>query len=120
MLRKTRGLRAVGVCFAAVVLLSGCSGQEVSATAVEQSVREGMATQGVVLHSVSCPEGLAAELDATVVCAVELRDEFALGHPVDRVRVEVSAVDGEQLKYRLVPLAVGAPDDAEATTGNRR
>lgn len=116
MLGRTRGLRAVGVLVAAVALLSGCSGQEVSATAVEQSVRDGMATKGLALHSVSCPEGVTANVGKTVVCAVEFEDPLALGHAVDRVRVEVIAADGDEVRYRLVPLAVGAPDDAEATT----
>ncbi|WP_256842649.1 DUF4333 domain-containing protein [Ornithinimicrobium cryptoxanthini] len=100
---------------AAVAVLSGCGAKEVSASAVEQSVRDGMTTQGVEVQSVSCPSGVAADVDATVVCAVQLWDEGALGEPVDRVRVVVTSVDGDQVRYRLEPLAVGVPDDAEAT-----
>jgi type IV pilus biogenesis protein CpaD/CtpE len=107
---------AVVLSAVAVGLLSGCAAREVSATAVEQSVRDGMATQGVELRSVSCPQGVAAEVDATVVCDVDFRDENALGQPVDRVRVVVIATSGEEVRYRLEPLAVGVPDDAEATS----
>lgn len=102
-----------GLVAAAALLLSGCAGGEVSAAAVQQSVRDGLAGQGVEVRSVSCPAGVDSRVGSVVVCAVELWDEDALGQPVDRVRVEVTEVDGEQVRYRLVPLAVGVPDDAE-------
>lgn len=112
------GRRAVGVVVAAAMLvLTGCAGGEVSAADVQQSVRDGLATKGVEVRSVSCPAGVASEVGATVVCKVELWDEEALGEPVDRVRVVVVDVEGEQVRYRLEPLAVGVADDAQATTG---
>lgn len=111
---RSRGFRTAGALIAAIAVLSGCGAKEVSASAVEQSVRDGMATQGVEVQSVSCPSGVAADVDATVVCQVEFWDEHALGEPVDRVRVVVTSVDGDRVRYRLEPLAVGVPDDAEA------
>ena len=112
---RSRRFATVAALTATVAVLSGCGAKEVSASAVEQSVRDGLATQGVEVQSVSCPSGVTADLGATVVCAVELWDEAALGEPVDRVRVVVTSVDGEKVRYRLEPLAVGVPDDAEAT-----
>ena len=108
-------LQIVGALAAVVALLSGCGAKELSASAVEQSVRDGMATKGVDVTSVRCPAGVAAEVEATVVCEVQFFDEQALGHPVDRVRVVVNSVDGNKVRYRLEPLAVGVPDDAPAT-----
>lgn len=113
---SARGLATLALCAAATGMLSGCAERQVSAVAIEQSVRDGMATKGVELRSVGCPEGLEAKVDATVVCDVEFWDENALGQPVDRVRVVVISSSGEEVRYRLEPLAVGVPDDAEATT----
>lgn len=102
---------------AAAVLLAGCSGNpQVSAGAVQQSVRDGLASQGIEPQSVSCPEGVPARVGATVVCEVALWDENAFGEPVDRIRVVVTQTEGEQVRYRLEPLAVGVPDDAQAST----
>lgn len=115
MLARSRGFRMVAAVAAAVALCSGCGAKELSASAVEQSVRDGMATKGVEVRSVSCPAGVAAEVDATVVCDVQFVDDHALGEPVDRVRVVVNSVEGDKVRYRLEPLAVGVPDDAEAT-----
>ena len=98
---------------ALAALLSGCDGSTVSAGAVQQSVRDGLSDQGIQTQSVSCPEGVQARLGATVVCGVELQDENAFGEPVDRIRVVVKETEGDQVRYRLEPLAVGAPDDAE-------
>lgn len=112
---RSRRFQTVAVLAVALALLTGCGAKELSASAVEQSVRDGMATQGVELQSVSCPTGVAAEVDATVVCAVQLWHELALGEPVDRVRVVVNSVEGDKVRYRLEPLAVGVADDAPAT-----
>lgn len=98
-----------------LALLTGCGGSAVSAGAVQQSVRDGLAGQGVEIRSVSCPEGVEARVGATVVCQVELWDQTALGEPVDRIRVVVKEARGEQVRYRLEPLAVGVPDDAQTT-----
>ena len=118
MLGKSGVRRSVGVLAAGVMLLlAGCAGGEVSAADVQQSVRDGLATKGVEVRSVSCPEGISSDIGSTVVCKVDLWDETALGEPVDRVRVVVVAVDGEKLRYRLESLAVGVADDAQATTG---
>lgn len=110
----SRNRRVIGGLVAATaLLLSGCAGGEVSAAAVQQSVRDGLAGQGVEVRSVSCPTGVDSRVGSVVVCAVDLWDEEALGQPVDRVRVEVTEVDGDKVRYRLVPLAVGVPDDAQ-------
>lgn len=103
-------------CLLAVVLtLSACSrGGEVPAGDLQQSVRDGLATEGVELRSVTCPSGVASRLGASVVCQVEFWEEDALGEPVDRVRIVVTSVEGDQVRYRLEPLAVGVADDAEA------
>lgn len=95
------------------LVLSGCGAGTVSAESVQQSVRDGLATQGIEPRSVSCPEGVEASVGQHVVCTVELWDEAAFGEPVDRVRVVVKDVTGDQVRYRLEPLAVGADDDAE-------
>lgn len=109
-------LRGMGSLVALVaVALSGCARGEVSSGDLQQSVRDGLAAEGVQLRSAECPSGVAATVGATVVCLVELSDEHALGEPVDRVRVVVISVEGEQVRYRLEPLAVGVADDAEAT-----
>lgn len=114
---RWRGRRAlVGLLAVTAVLATGCSRGEVSAGDLQESVRTGLEQQGVELRSVSCPSGISAQLDATVICEVELWDEDAFGEPVDRVRVEVIAVDGQQVRYRLTPLAVGVADDAPATS----
>ena len=113
---SARGLATLALCAAATGMVSGCAERQVSALAVEQSVRDGMASKGVELRSVSCPEGLEAQVDATVICEVDFWDENALGQPVDRMRVVVIASSGEEVRYRLEPLAVGVPDDAEATS----
>ena len=111
-----RRLRRTGsLLVLAAVALSGCARGEVPAGDLQQSVRDGLATEGVELRSAECPSGVAATVGATVVCRVELWDDQALGEPVDRVRVVVTAVEGEQVRYRLEPLAIGVADDAEAT-----
>jgi len=85
---------------------------------VQQSVRDGLATQGIEPRSVSCPEGLTASVGERVVCEVDLWDPAAFGEPVDRIRVVVVETDGDEVRYRLEPLAVGVPDDAEVTTAS--
>lgn len=110
------GARRAGVVGLTLALLAGCGGSSVSANAVQQSVRDGLAAQGIEARSVSCPEGVEARIGATVVCQVELWDQGGFGEPVDRIRVVVKDARGEQVRYRLEPLAVGVPDDAEATT----
>lgn len=99
-----------------VLVLSACGSGTVGADSVQQSVRDGLATQGIEARSVSCPEGVGASVGHSVVCTVELWDETAFGEPVDRVRVVVKEVTGDQVRYRLEPLAVGVPDDAEPAT----
>lgn len=114
--RTGHAARATAVASAAI-LLTGCGG-ELSLADVEESIRDGLADEGVELDSVDCPEGLAAEVGAAVVCDVELSDEDALGEQVDRVRVVVTSVDGNDVRYRLEPLAVGASDDAGTGDGS--
>lgn len=98
------------------LVLSGCGGNAtVSVDAVQQSIRDGLAAQGVEIQEVSCPEGVPARVEASVVCSVRLWDETAFGEPVDRIRVVVKETEGEQVRYRLEPLAVGVPDDAEGS-----
>lgn len=112
---RSRLRRAGSLLVLAAVVLSGCARGEVSAGDLQQSVRDGLAAEGVALRTAECPSGVAATVGATVVCQVELADDHALGEPVDRVRVVVTSVDGEQVRYRLEPLAVGVADDAETT-----
>ncbi|MCK0112817.1 DUF4333 domain-containing protein [Ornithinimicrobium sp. F0845] len=109
-MRRKRGLISAVVA-AAALLLGGCAGGEVSAADVQQSVRDGLATQGIEVQSVTCPTGVEATVGTVAVCTVELVDEDAFGQPVDRVRVVVTEVSGDELRYRLEPLAVGVPDD---------
>lgn len=109
-----RGAGRAGVVLAASALvLSGCGGGTVGADSVQQSVRDGLAGQGIDPRSVSCPDGVEASVGESVVCGVELWDEAAFGEPVDRIRVVVTEVSGDQVRYRLEPLAVGVPDDAQ-------
>lgn len=100
-----------GVVAAVALLLGGCAGGEVSAADVQQSVRDGLASQGIEVQGVTCPSGIDSTIGTTVVCDVQLWDENAFGQPVDRVRVVVTEVSGDEVRYRLEPLAVGVPDD---------
>ncbi len=111
-----RGMGFTGMVAAMVLTLTGCGSGTVSADSVQQSVRDGLASQGIEPRSVSCPEGVEASVGESVVCTVELWDEAGFGEPVDRVRVVVKEVSGDQVRYRLEPLAVGVPDDAEPAT----
>lgn len=110
---RSRIGRAAGCVVAGLTALavSGCGG-DLSAEDIEGSIRDGLADRGAEVDTVECPEAVAAEVEAMVVCEVDLRDEAALGEPVDRVRVTVTSVDGNEVRYRLEPLAVGVADDA--------
>jgi len=110
VVRRKPGLIG-GVVAVVALLLGGCAGGEVSAADVQQSVRDGLASQGIEVQSVTCPAGVDSTVGTTVVCTVELWDEEAFGQPVDRVRVVVTEVRGDEVRYRLEPLAVGVPDD---------
>jgi hypothetical protein len=46
---------------------------------------------------------------------VQLAGVDPLGTPVDRIRVVVTSVDGDEVGFRLEPIAIGAPDGATAT-----
>lgn len=93
--------------------LAGCS-RDVPQDQVEQSIREAMAEQGAVVTSLDCPRDLPPEVDATMICQVSMDGMLASGVAVDRIRVVVTEVAGREVRYRLEPLAVGAPDDAPA------
>jgi hypothetical protein len=95
------------VTVVAPVALVGCA-QEVAGDEVEQSIVDAMTEQQVTLESVDCPEALPAELDAAIVCEVSVIGVNDLGAPVDRIRVGVTAIEGEEVRYRLEPLAEGA------------
>lgn len=97
------------------VALAGCS-KEVSRGDVEASIRTAMAEQGVEVIELRCPGGVAAELDASIVCDVELGGVDLLGQPVDRIKVVVTGIEGNEVRYRLEPLAVGEPDDSASVT----
>lgn len=110
--RCWRGTVAVA---AVVVLLSGCAQQDVPQGEVERTIREGMTERGVQVLELECPGGVPMEVKASVTCDVQLGGIDPLGAPVDRIRVVVTSVDGEQVGFRLEPIAIGAPDDATAT-----
>lgn len=108
-----RLLRSRLVAVTAVVALSAtaCS-QDVAAEDVEQSIATAVEEKGVTLESADCPRALPPEADAEMICQVEL-DGPIDGVEVDRIRVIVNEVEGREVRYRLEPLAVGAPDDAQ-------
>lgn len=76
-----------------------------------------MAEQQVTLESVDCPEPLAAELEATIVCDVSVTGVSDLGAPIDRIRVVVTGIEGEEVRYRLKPLAEGASTEGTDAEG---
>jgi hypothetical protein len=102
--RSTTGYAVSLVALA--VLLGGCS-REVAADDIEASITEQVEQQGLVVQSVDCPAGLPPEVGATVVCDVELTGVDETGAEVDRFRVEVVEVEGDEVRYTLEPLAVG-------------
>lgn len=102
---------------AVLVLLSGCAQQDVPQGEVERSIREGMADRGVQILDLRCPGGVVMELDASVTCDVQLGGIDPLGVPVDRIKVVVTSVDGEQVGFRLEPLAMSTDTDQETSTG---
>ena len=110
-LQRLRRALTIGVAGLAVAGLAGCA-QEVGQSGVEQSIRDAMAGQQVMLESVTCPRGLPAEEDAVIVCQVSVTGVDDGGVPIDRIRVRVTQIDGSEVRYRLEPLAEGVPDDA--------
>jgi hypothetical protein len=112
-LQRRRRALTVGVAGLALAGLAGCA-QEVGRSEVEQSIREAMAGQQVMLESVTCPGGLPAEEDAVIICQVSVTGVDGSGVPIDRIRVRVTRIDGSEVRYRLEPLAEGTPDDAPA------
>lgn len=94
-----------------LLVLAGCS-RDVPQDQVEQSIREAMAGQGATMQSLDCPGDLPPELDARMICQVDMDGVLATGVEVDRIRVVVTEVEGREVRYRLEPLAVGVPDDA--------
>ncbi|WP_194288483.1 DUF4333 domain-containing protein [Ornithinicoccus halotolerans] len=112
MHRAGAAARAVAALLLGVAL-AGCS-RDVSQEQVEQSIREAMAEQGAVISSLDCPGDLPPELDARMICQVDMDGLLESGVEVDRIRVVVTEVAGREVRYRLEPLAVGAPDDAPA------
>lgn len=110
-LPRLRRALTVALAGLAVAGLAGCA-QEVGQSEVEQSIREAMAGQQVMLESVTCPGGLPAEQDAVIICQVSVTGVDDSGVPIDRIRVRVTRIDGSQVRYRLEPLAQGTPDDA--------
>jgi hypothetical protein len=112
-LQRRRRALTVGVAGLALAGLAGCA-QEVGRSEVEQSIREAMAGQQVMLESVTCPGGLPAEEDAVIICQVSVIGVDGSGVPIDRIRVRVTRIDGSEVRYRLEPLAEGTPDDAPA------
>jgi hypothetical protein len=113
---RSRRRAAPAGALAALVLLAGCA-QEVGASEVEQSIREAMGGQQVMIDSVECPSGLPAEEGAVIICPVTVFGVDDAGDPIDRIRVRVTAVEGTEVRYRLEPLAEGVPDDAEPEDG---
>lgn len=111
MLTESGLLPRAGLVAAVMLALAGCSGGELSAEDVQDSVLEGLAEQDIEAHQVDCPTGVEATVGTVVVCRVELADPDAFGQPVDRVRVVVTEVSGKQVRYRVEPLAVGVADD---------
>lgn len=106
----------VAVSLLVGLAVAGCS-RDVPQDQVEQSIREAMADQGAVITSLDCPGDLPPELDARMICQVAMDGVLSGGVEVDRIRVVVTEVDGREVRYRLEPIAVGAPDDAPPPDG---
>ncbi len=113
--RRLRRALTTGVAGLALLGLAGCA-QEVGQAEVERSITDTMAEQQVMLESVTCPGGLPAEDDAVIICQVTVFGVDDSGVPIDRIRVRVTEIDGQEVRYRLEPLAEGIPDDAPAPT----
>lgn len=107
--------RGAGALSVGLVLLAGCAQRDVPEGEVERTIRDGMADRGVEILELDCPGGVPMEVDASVVCDVQLAGVDPLGTPVDRIRVVVTSVDGDEVGFRLEPIAIGAPEDATAT-----
>lgn len=99
-MKMRRSVLLVAGVAASAGLLSGCS-KEVSADDLEATITEEAEAQGLSVTSVDCPEGLAAEVGATLTCDVEMSGPQGL---YDRYELEVTGVDGNNVEYSLRPL----------------
>lgn len=99
-MRMRRGAVLVAGVAALAGVVSGCS-KEVSADDLEATITEEAEAQGLSVTSVDCPEGLAAEVGATLTCDVEMTGPQGI---YDRYELEVTEVDGNNVEYRLRPL----------------
>lgn len=97
-----RAVLGVGVAVVAL-LLGGCS-KEVSAEDLEATITKEAEGHGLTVTSVDCPEGLAAEVGATLTCEVQMSGPDGL---YDRYELEVTEVDGNEVQYSLMPLLEG-------------
>ncbi len=99
--KAMRQKAVLGVAVAALALLvSGCS-KEVSADDLEATITEEAEGHGLTVSSVDCPEGLPAEVGATLTCDVQMSGPEG---QFDRYELTVTEVDGDNVQYTLMPL----------------
>lgn len=106
-MRTSRGVLLVVGLAAVAGLLGGCS-QEVSVEDLEATITEEAEAHGLSVTSVDCPEGLAAEVGATLTCAVQMSGPQG---SYDRYELEVTEVDGNNVQYNLQPLLAEGETD---------
>lgn len=95
----------------ALTLLTACSGsvsiggtdtpEEVPAADLQQHIEDGYSPEDGVELTITCPEPLAAEVDATAECTVE-DQESETG-----VRFTTTSVDGGDVDYETTPFLRG-------------
>ncbi|WP_162802001.1 DUF4333 domain-containing protein [Ornithinimicrobium murale] len=90
----------LGAGVALALLLGGCS-KEISTEDLEATITEEAEAHGLSVTSVDCPEGLAAEVGASLTCEVQMSGPQG---DYDRYELEVTEVDGNNVEYTLLPL----------------
>lgn len=84
-----------GIATAALIALSACGADVVDQQDVEQQISEKFGSEFDQVGDVSCPEDLAAEVDATVTCVMT-----GDGQEYD-VDVTVTSIDGDKVLFDM-------------------
>lgn len=102
--RTRRGRAVLGAGAAVLALLVGGCSKEVAADDLEATITEEAEAMGLTVSSVDCPQGLPAEVGATLTCEVQMTGP---GGTYDRYELEVTGVEGNEVQYTLMPLLEG-------------
>lgn len=110
---RTRAAK-VTVGAAAVAVLAGGCGGPVSVADLQASIEQQAERRGWALESVDCPSELPAQVEATVICAVQITGEVEASSGevgvVDRIQVVVRGIDRGTPRYSMYPLLEGTPE----------